>query len=520
MSKIMHFLLMLVSVNYIFAQIPTAPSEGDGSEVNPFTISSLENLYWIAADTANWKYCYVQTENIDASGTALWFTGDHDGIPGTPDIPMGWVPIGNEVKAFRGWYDGQKHSITGLFINRPAYSFQGLFGSVADSKIDSLFLLACSVSGSNYTAGLVGFNRNSFLTNCYVSGSVSGSGDVGGVVGNNANSRITKCGSEAEVQGESFIGGLIGYSITSLIADSWVKAAVSGQYDVGGFTGNLTASDVRRCFSSGDVSGLSYVGGFIGRSQDGSYVETSYSEGNINAPGNYTGGFIGYNSGSDVSNCYALGNVIGDADAGGFIGNANNNSIIINCYSIGAPSGTNFVGGFIGYAPAAQITGCFWDTETSLLSASYAGTGLVTADMKNNETFINAGWSSEVWYMDGIYNSGYPYLFWQYDDGSPLPVEEIITEVSSFGLEQNYPNPFNPVTTIKYSIPSGIETLQATSLRIYDILGKEVAVLVNQKQAAGNYEVKFDANNIASGVYIYRIESGNFSDSKRMMLVK
>ncbi len=91
---------------------------------------------------------------------------------------------------------------------------------------------------------------------------------------------------------------------------------------------------------------------------------------------------------------------------------------------------------------------------------------------------------------------------------------------SEFSLSQNYPNPFNPATTIRYSIPSGVEMLHAKSLRVYDILGREVAVLVNQRQAAGNYEVKFDASGLASGMYIYRLKSGNFSDSKRMMLVK
>ncbi len=93
-------------------------------------------------------------------------------------------------------------------------------------------------------------------------------------------------------------------------------------------------------------------------------------------------------------------------------------------------------------------------------------------------------------------------------------------KVLDFRLSQNYPNPFNPATTIEYSIPSGAETLQATSLRVYDILGREVAVLVNQKQPAGNYEVKFDASGLGSGMYIYRLKSGSFSDSKRMMLVK
>jgi flagellar hook assembly protein FlgD len=89
-----------------------------------------------------------------------------------------------------------------------------------------------------------------------------------------------------------------------------------------------------------------------------------------------------------------------------------------------------------------------------------------------------------------------------------------------FRLEQNYPNPFNPVTTIKYSIPSNVETLYITSLRIYDILGKEVAVLVNQKQSAGNYEIQFDGSKLASGVYIYRIEAGKFVMSKKLMLLK
>jgi hypothetical protein len=91
----------------------------------------------------------------------------------------------------------------------------------------------------------------------------------------------------------------------------------------------------------------------------------------------------------------------------------------------------------------------------------------------------------------------------------------------NFALEQNYPNPFNPITTIKYSIPGNVvETLQATSLRIYDVLGKEVAVLVNQKQSAGNYEVKFDGTKLASGVYFYKLQAGDFISIKKLILMK
>ncbi len=86
----------------------------------------------------------------------------------------------------------------------------------------------------------------------------------------------------------------------------------------------------------------------------------------------------------------------------------------------------------------------------------------------------------------------------------------------SFKLSQNYPNPFNPVTKIAYALPkSGLVTL-----RVYDILGKEVATLVNEVKNAGNYSVDFSASNFTSGVYFYKIETNGFSDIKKMMLIK
>ncbi len=101
-----------------------------------------------------------------------------------------------------------------------------------------------------------------------------------------------------------------------------------------------------------------------------------------------------------------------------------------------------------------------------------------------------------------------------------VPNNKIIVPVK-FELYQNYPNPFNPTTTIEYSIPT-VETRHALSvqLKIYDILGREVAELVNEKQAAGNYSVQFNAANLSSGVYFYRIKAGNFVQTKKMVLIK
>ena len=92
----------------------------------------------------------------------------------------------------------------------------------------------------------------------------------------------------------------------------------------------------------------------------------------------------------------------------------------------------------------------------------------------------------------------------------------------TFNLEQNYPNPFNPSTVIKYSIPRSTElySVPQTTLKIFDILGREVATLINTKQSAGSYEVEFNANNLSSGIYYYRLQSGSFTETKKMLLIK
>lgn len=92
---------------------------------------------------------------------------------------------------------------------------------------------------------------------------------------------------------------------------------------------------------------------------------------------------------------------------------------------------------------------------------------------------------------------------------------------SSYRLYQNYPNPFNPTTKIKFDVASNVKSeMSNTKLIIYDILGSEIAMLVNEKLAPGNYEVEFDASNYPSGVYYYKLETGSFSESKKMVLVK
>ena len=102
--------------------------------------------------------------------------------------------------------------------------------------------------------------------------------------------------------------------------------------------------------------------------------------------------------------------------------------------------------------------------------------------------------------------------------GTPTDVESEISETipTEFALRQNYPNPFNPSTKISWQTPiSGYQTL-----KVYDVLGNEVASLVNGEKPAGIYEISFNASQLSSGVYFYKLQLGSFIETKKMTLIK
>jgi len=100
--------------------------------------------------------------------------------------------------------------------------------------------------------------------------------------------------------------------------------------------------------------------------------------------------------------------------------------------------------------------------------------------------------------------------------GIPTSIDEVESVPVTFSLEQNYPNPFNPSTTIKYSVP----TSSLVKIKVFNTLGQEIAELVNKEHLPGNFEVTFDAANLTSGIYFYRIESDNFVQTRKMILIK
>ena len=129
----------------------------------------------------------------------------------------------------------------------------------------------------------------------------------------------------------------------------------------------------------------------------------------------------------------------------------------------------------------------------------------VGGTVNTNENYVEANNIHEV----GLFAFADPDSLTNVDSDN----EGILNE---FRLEQNYPNPFNPSTTTKYSLTA----LEFVTLKVYDVLGNEVETLVNHQQPAGNYEVEFNAAQLSSGIYFYKLQAGSFIDTKKMILIK
>ena len=101
--------------------------------------------------------------------------------------------------------------------------------------------------------------------------------------------------------------------------------------------------------------------------------------------------------------------------------------------------------------------------------------------------------------------------------GAAADVGEVAgNQPAEFRLEQNYPNPFNPTTVVRYQLP----VVSDVKLVVYDILGREVTTLVNEKKEPGNYAVTFDSEGLASGIYLYRLSAGDRVETRRMILLR
>jgi len=393
------------------------PVNGNGTSGDPYQIATLNNLYWIMIYQNEWDKHYIQTANINATSTYALYSGN------------GFIPIGDNITRFTGSYNGQDHTIDGLFIDRPSTDDIGLFGYIDDNaELNNIGLINVNITGDNKVGGLVGVSINSSISNSYTTGFVSGNG--------------------------YYIGGLVGDLVSnSNISSNYFTGSVTGEDDVGGLVG-VTANSctVINCYASGSVTGTGdTTGGLVGALGSSSSISSSYATSSVTGSEYAVGGLVGANKHSSIiNNCYATGSVTGNDSVGGLVGRNIIDSFISNCYSTGPVNGNYPTGGLIGQNDAF-IFNSFWDTETSLQSSSAGGIGKTTTEMKDVATFtdestvgLDDAWdfvgtpyddtgTEDIWNIDDLRaNDGYPFLYWQVGVESPAtPTNVIITIVGN-----------------------------------------------------------------------------------------
>lgn len=177
-------------------------------------------------------------------------------------------------------------------------------------------------------------------------------------------------------------------------------------------------------------------------------------------------------------------------------------------------NGTSWVNTLVTYSDFPALT----NNSANLFAGGYYGIFLST---NNGTNWVNVG-SMEYVQTLAVYNQ---YLFAGATGGVwKRPLSEMITSVellpgdspTQFSLSQNYPNPFNPATTISFSIPSKSFVL----LKVFDVLGKEISTLVSEELSAGTYSQQWNAGGLPTGVYLYSLQAGSFTETKKLMLLR
>ena len=358
---------------------PPAFSGGTGEPDYPYLISTSDELSSIGPDPELMTAHFKLIEDIDL-------------------VDVDFCIISSQFYPFRGTFDGDGHVISNLSRTSTDPDCAGLFQYVAGGEIKNLRLIGphLEVADGNHHGLLVGRLEAGTVTHCYVQdGSIVGGDGVGGLVGENGSAGIiVDCSCTADVAGTDKVGGLVGANL-----------------------GTIT-----NCSTTGSVGAKNDVGGLVGNNSG--IIVSSYSDAGVEGE-NAVGGLVGRNSPGEIVDCYAWGSVAGKWYIGGLVGSNSGRTgrlpgTICNCYSITAVLEGSQSGGLIGANWGGEVSGCFWDIETSGRTNGYGGTGKTTADMQNAETFLNAGWdfvneiengTEDIWCI--CQESGYPTLAWR-----------------------------------------------------------------------------------------------------------
>ncbi len=323
-----------------------------------------------------------------------------------------WTPIGTLEKPFTGTFNGNGHTISGIYINKPEEDCKGLFGVIEDSTIENL-TVSGSITGNESLGGIAGqANGKIMISNCLNKSNIGANytwAFCGGIIGGSGsnNIKIECCGNEGKIEGVgNNVGGIAG----------GIEPNESGQIFI------------ENCYNAGNVTGNGRVAGIIGR---GVYVVINfcYNKGNINGLGP-TGGIGGDIVFTNINSCYNKGDIIAPNSSGGIVGAFGyaSDGEINNSYNIGSVQGDENVGGIVAILYRGNIKNCYYLTDKASVGIYRDDTGKSqqaeskteaemtdTTEGKSFVDILNNGetnWKEDKKGTEAI-NDGYPILSWQ-----------------------------------------------------------------------------------------------------------
>jgi hypothetical protein len=268
--------------------------------VNVHEITTQDNLSAINTNATTLSGKYILLEDIELNTTIGEAGVDAEG----------WMPIGNNSDTsnrFTGIFNGNNHTIKGLWADRSS-NYVGLFGFIDEGAQIKNLAVEGEVKGNMRIGSIVGYVKNSSISNSRSIGSVSGDDEVGGIAGGIGISNITNSYSTANVKGKNVVGGIVGMVFPgSSIANSYSNGDVYGEkHNVGGIAGIVQGSSVANSYSTGNVHvDLENAGGIAGTVQNG-FVTNSYSAGKISSNQKQVGGIAGNIQNSEIKNNAAI----------------------------------------------------------------------------------------------------------------------------------------------------------------------------------------------------------------------
>ncbi|MCB0343280.1 MAG: hypothetical protein KDD59_13635 [Bdellovibrionales bacterium] len=406
-------------------------SGGDGSPKSPWSISTIEQLKFLATKPALYGDSFVLHNDLDLA--------EYDGSTAALEWPM----IGHQNLPFSGQLDGGGHTISNLTIERTGETAVGFISNLLGAHLKNLNLHRVRVSsdGSNVGA-LAGFVLASYVDTVHVEGRLENPVDVeststtaqnvGGVLGIVHLSAINQVTTDLDVKsvGTLNLGGLIGFTYLSHIAGSLTRGTVStggaGVAYVAGVVGHIYYGIITECGSEADITAgnSTYVGGLMAAGWQSDVIK-SFARGAVHGDVE-VGGFVGYVSSTDISLSYAEGDVTGSVHVGGFAGQ-NATREIYYSYANGTVTGVTSVGGFIGYlSGSADASWSFWNIEKNPALTgigSHADPvilyGVDSTQIATESTFTTENWDFEGETTNGtddfwrMPTSGPPVLSWE-----------------------------------------------------------------------------------------------------------